>query len=248
MDRAAVRIRDALLGGAIDHVVISGDLTERGRRTELARFEELFGPLQRAGRLSIVPGNHDRLTDDVGARIMRGGRVETHTVPGLHIVRVDSTGPHNKFLLAGHGEICEAVLDGIDAALAAAPPEHLVAVVLHHHPLALPEETFPERLATRLGWPWATELALGLDLLQRIRGRCDLVLHGHRHIPRSTTLWAGDARPLRMYNAGCTTALGRFRLFAHADGKLLSPAGWFDVRRVSPLPRPVERRTGMEMR
>lgn len=119
MDRAAVRIRDTLLGGAIDHVVISGDLTERGRRIELARFEELFGPLQRAGRLSVVPGNHDRLTDDVGARIMRGGRVETHTVPGLHIVRVDSTGPHNKFLLAGHGEICEAVLDGIDAALEA---------------------------------------------------------------------------------------------------------------------------------
>ena len=51
--------------------------------------------------------------DDVGAAIMRGGRVEARTLDGLYLVRVDSTGPHNRFLLAGHGDVSEEVIEQV---------------------------------------------------------------------------------------------------------------------------------------
>ncbi|MCU1276573.1 MAG: 3',5'-cyclic-nucleotide phosphodiesterase [bacterium] len=214
----------------VDHVVVSGDVTERGRAVEYARFEALFAPLARAGRLTVVPGNHDRLGEDMGPRLRRGARVQTETRRGLYVVRVDSTGSHNRFLLAGHGDLCDLVLADVERAVAQAPAGHLVVVTMHHHPLPLPEETLPELLASRIGLPYAQELRLGARLLMRLRGRCDLVLHGHRHVPRALTLFADDARPLGLYNAGCTPSLGRFRVFAHAAGRLCGAPGWLVAR------------------
>jgi len=213
---------------AVDHVVISGDVTDRGRTDDYARFERLIAPL--AGRVSVVPGNHDRLGDDAGARLRRGNRVQVDARPGLHIVRVDSTGAHNRFLLAGHGDVCARLIDDIGAAVDDAPCDAVVVVTLHHHVLPQPEETLPEWLSTRIGLPYATELRLGVRLLDRLRGRCDLVLHGHRHVPRATTLFADDARRLGLYNAGCTPRLGRFRVFAHAHGRLAGTPGWLLAR------------------
>jgi 3',5'-cyclic AMP phosphodiesterase CpdA len=229
VDDAAAALRHAVEVGGVDHVVVTGDVTNRGRLAELERFDALFGDLRRAGRLTVVPGNHDRLGDDVGAALMRGGRVEAFTTDQLYVVRVDSTGPHNRFLLAGHGDIDTEVIDEIELALDGAPRRHLVVVILHHHPLPLPEETFPERLSAFVGWPWAAELRLGLKLLERIRGRADLVLHGHRHVPRAMTLFAHDARPLGLYNAGCSTALGQFRLFQHEGGRLKTSPTWMEA-------------------
>ena len=223
-DEAVARAVAALDG--IDHVVVSGDVTDRGRAHEYARFEALFASVAAAGRLTVVPGNHDRLGDDMGARLRRGARVQTETRRGVFVVRVDSTGEHNRFLLAGHGDLCDGILAEIERAVAAAPERHLVVVTLHHHPLPLPEETLGELLASRIGLPYASELRLGETLLMRLRGRCDLVLHGHRHVPRALTLFQSDARPLGLYNAGCSPALGRFRVFAHAGGKLCGAPGW----------------------
>jgi 3',5'-cyclic AMP phosphodiesterase CpdA len=228
-DRAAMRVRELLEAGGLDHVIVSGDVTHRGRRDELQRWEAIFGDLQRAGRVSVVPGNHDRLGDDLGARLMRGGRVEAETRDGLYLVRVDSTGPHNKFLLAGHGEICGDVIEQVDLALACAPRRHLIVVTLHHHPVPLPEETFSEKFSALFGWPNAAELPLGHILLERIRGRCDLLLHGHRHVPAWSKPWPHDLRSLALYNAGCTTSLGRFRVFTHCQGQLLFPPMWLDI-------------------
>lgn len=236
---------DALDG--IDHVVVSGDVTHRGRADEHAKFERLFAPLAARGRLTVVPGNHDRLGDDLAARLRKGARVQSHAAAGVFIVRVDSTGPHNRFLLAGHGDLCDGIVEDIECAVAEAPPRHVVVVTLHHHLLPLPEETFPELLATRVGLPYANELRRGALLLERLRGRCDLVLHGHRHVPRATTLYAGDARPLGLYNAGSTPSLGRFRVFAHAAGRLLGAPGWLVSRDRTCRAALVERRlTGTE--
>jgi 3',5'-cyclic AMP phosphodiesterase CpdA len=240
-DDAAARLVDALETGAIDHAVVSGDVTHRGRRDELGRFAALFGRLERAGRLTVVPGNHDRLGDDVGPRLMRGGgRVEVTQADGLYLVRVDSTAPHNRFLLAGHGAICDRVLDEIDVALDGAPPRRLVALVLHHHPLPLPVETLPEWLATQLGWPWAAELRLGHTLLTRLCGRCDLVLHGHRHEPSALDLFAAGARSLGLYNAGSSTALEQFRVFRHVRGSLVGAPTWHAAAAAALNPRIAE--------
>jgi 3',5'-cyclic AMP phosphodiesterase CpdA len=236
---AAVAACDALVDAGVDHVVATGDLTHRGRAAELEQFQRAFHPLLVSGRLTIVPGNHDRLGDDLGARIMGARRrVEAVALPGLYLVRVDSTGPHNRFLLAGHGALDEPTLEEIDDALGDAPLGALRALLLHHHVLPLPEETLPERIATGLGWPFAAELEQGAALIERVIGRLDLILHGHRHHPAARQV-GHPVRPLGIYNAGSTTALGQALVFRHAEGVVLGEARWLACPIVQPCARPI---------
>lgn len=97
------------------------------------------------------------------------------------------------------------------------------AVLMHHHVLPMPVEGFGEWFAERLGWPHAAELPLGRELLRRVRGRVDLVLHGHKHTPKEQVLEGG--RALRIANAGSSTALGAYRVFEHEAGQV-KPGEW----------------------
>lgn len=225
-DASARALVQALLAEDADHVVVTGDLTHKGSRVEYARFRELFGPLLDTGKLTFIPGNHDRPGDDAGSQWMEGQKVRTEERPGLYLVCVDSTGPHNRNYFASHGALSSETLDAVDAALTAAPKGALTAVLIHHHVLPLPEESFVERLTSRLGLPHAAELPLGAQLVGRLLGRCDLVLHGHRHLPAGRVLEEDGARPLRILNAGSSTDLGRFRVFQHLDGRLLGEPEW----------------------
>jgi 3',5'-cyclic-AMP phosphodiesterase len=220
-DERARLLCELVVNADIDHVVVTGDLTHRGRRDELTRFEELFAPLRASGRLTVIPGNHDRLTDDVGANLMSGARVEIHTQPGLFLVRFDSTGPHNRVWTAGHGVMNRDDIAGIVAALDGAPPDAVVALLVHHHLLPHPADDIIDRVMKLIGSPCPEELKLGRELLHAIRGRCDLVLHGHRHRPTTSTFFPDDERPLAIYNAGSSTALGAMRVFQHVAGRLL---------------------------
>jgi Icc protein len=223
-DAAAAEVAQALARSSAGAVVVSGDVTHRGLAGELARFEALFRPLIEAGRLAVVPGNHDRLGDDAAGALMPHQRVAVWRRPGLHVVRIDSTAPHNRWRVRSHGHLGAEDLAAVEAALAAAPPGAAVAAVLHHHLLALPEDMFAERLASWVGLPYAAELAAGERLLELLRGRCDLVLHGHRHRPSEVVLDATGARPLRILNAGSTSALRRIRtLHARSAGP-----GWLE--------------------
>lgn len=237
----AVAIRDALIAAPVDHVVVTGDVTHRGRVAELATFWRIFAPLMERGQLTVVPGNHDRLGDDLAESIQGPGRVAVTALPGLHLVRFDSTGPHNRGWLAGHGVMTELDVAGISAAVASAAPGALVVVLLHHHVLPLPADHAAERLVSWLGYPYADELEQGRTLLSALRGRCDLVLHGHRHAPQTATLFGDDARPLSIYNAGSSTDLGRVRVFSHKEGELLAPPSWLTTWSM-PTNRPIAKR------
>ncbi|HET9555184.1 MAG TPA: metallophosphoesterase [Anaeromyxobacteraceae bacterium] len=215
----------AVLEARVDHVVVTGDVTHRGRLEELATFRRLTAPI--ADRLTVVPGNHDRLGEDAGRLLMRG-RVVAERHRGLYLVRVDSTAPHNRRLLDCHGRLTADEVDAVDAALDQAPEGALTAVLLHHHVHPLPGDDLWERLAGLVGLPWTAELTHGAALLARLRGRCDLVLHGHRHVPAELLLGRGAARPLRVVNAGSTTGLGRARLFCHAGGRITGE-GWLEA-------------------
>lgn len=216
----------------VDHVVVTGDVTNRGRHEELLLFREIFAPLAASGRLTVVPGNHDRLGHDVAAELREGPRVQTRTTHGLHLVRFDSTGPHNRSWLSGHGAMSMTDIHQITEALDAAPAGHLAVLLLHHHPLPLPEDNTAELLSAWLGWRWTAELDLGWTLLRTTAGRCDLVLHGHRHRPRAFRLFEDGPRPLQLFNAGSSTELGAARLFAHDDGRLLgAPLWWRDQKK-----------------
>jgi 3',5'-cyclic AMP phosphodiesterase CpdA len=228
-ERAAAQLSRALLETDVDHVVVTGDVTHRGRLSELQRFYGIFEPLFARGKITLVPGNHDRLGDDVGSGLNSGKRVDVQIVDGLYLIRFDSTGPHNRSLVAGHGFIDQNCLDELRDALMQAPAGHLCVLLMHHHPLPLPQENLPEWLLGLFGWPFSLELSLGETLLRQAVGHCDLVLHGHRHIPREIC-FARSPRPLHVYNAGSSTELRRFRAFQHLDGKLLGSPTWFDLR------------------
>ncbi len=236
-DAANARLVRALIEEDVDAVLVTGDVTDRGRRAELAAFERLFAPLRE--RVLVVPGNHDRLGEDAGQAFMGGKRVRTETRPGLHVVRLDSTASHNRTLLACHGALSTDDVAAVDSAVNAAPPGAFVAVMLHHHLLPLPEDGLAERLASLLRLPNAAELRLGQALLERLRGRCDLVAHGHRHAASALELPGVGRRPLRVMNAGSTPELGRVRVVAHAGGRLVGDR-WleFEGRRRSSAPRP----------
>ena len=214
----------ALVAARVDHVVVTGDVTHRGRLDELATFHRLVAPLE--DRLTVVPGNHDRLGEDAGGLLMRD-RVAIARADGLFLVRLDSTAPHNRRLLDAHGELTPSDLVEADAALSEAPPGALAVVLLHHHLLPLPGDDVWERLAHAIGLPWVGELGRGRALLSRLLGRCDLVLHGHRHAAGALELAAGD-RPLRVVNAGSSTGLGRVRLLAHRGGRITGE-GWLEA-------------------
>jgi Icc protein len=228
------RAVSALVEAGVDHVVVTGDITDGGQFDQLASFRRLTAPI--ADRLTVVPGNHDRIGENAGRLLMRG-RVVAEARDGLYLVRVDSTAPHNRRPIDAHGQLTGDDLDAIEAALDRAPARVLVAVLLHHHLHRLPGDDLWEHLAALVGLPWTAELARGPALLRRLRGRCDLVLHGHRHVPAELVLGADQARPLRVVNAGCTPGLGRSRIFSHQDGHLTGE-GWLEHGARRPVERP----------
>jgi len=214
-------------------VTLTGDVTHRGLATELLSYERIFSPLLETGRLLAVPGNQDRMGDDAARGIMRAGRVAVSSLPGLHVVRVDSTAPHNRSLVDGHGALSAQDVADVELALVGAPRGAVPVVMLHHHVLPLPVEDLAEKLATFIGLPCADELPLGEDLLGRIAGRCRLVLHGHRHVPAEFRVALPGAPGMRILNAGSTTLLGRARMLAHRDGEV-AWEGWLATNRVEP--------------
>jgi 3',5'-cyclic-AMP phosphodiesterase len=241
-EQRAANLVQRLVKTDVDQVVVTGDLTNKGRKQELERFHEIFLPLQRAGRLTLVPGNHDRLGHDVSGDIQAGPRVQTRTVDGLHLIRFDSSGPHNRAWLSGHGMMTANDVNDITAAAVKAPANHLVVLLLHHHPLPLPEDSRAELLSSWLGWKYTAELELGWTMFRAIAGRCDLVLHGHRHIPRAFNLFDDTARPMSLFNAGSTTELDAARLFSFANGRLLGAPSWIGNVADSKPQRPAARR------
>jgi 3',5'-cyclic AMP phosphodiesterase CpdA len=231
---AAVNATAAALEAAgVDEILVTGDVTHRGRAEELAAFERAFARIRQ--RLVLVPGNHDRLGEDVARTIMPVRRVDVELRPGLFVVRVDSTAPHNARLASSHGELHDQDLAEIERALDSAPRHVLVALMLHHHVLPLPADHLVERLASWIGLPNAAELKRGRELVQLLLGRCDLVLHGHRHAAADLAVDARGGRELRILNAGCTPDAGRMRVLSHTRGELV------DVRW---LERPVVRAVG----
>jgi len=104
----------------------------------------------------------------------------------------------------------------------------MVVLALHHHLLPLPDEHAVERLSAFLGWPFTAELERGRELLDRLHGRCGLVLHGHRHIPRGVRVH-DERGEVRIYNAGSSTLLGGVRIFEHAGGRLVNGPWWLQA-------------------
>ncbi len=92
-----------------------------------------------------------------------------------------------------------------------------------------PEDYWLEKMATFFRLPFAKELRLGQDLIQDLVGRCDLILHGHRHKSLETSIASGP-RALTIFNAGSSTELEGFRLFRWNNGVLVGSPQWCSLK------------------
>jgi hypothetical protein len=93
----------------------------------------------------------------------------------------------------------------------------------------VPDPSPDRTLAAWLGWPNSAEVDAGRALLDLARGRCDLVLHGHRHVPSVRRPFPSSPRALAVVNSGSAPDLGRVRRYHH-DGARLLAMDWIDLR------------------
>jgi Icc protein len=191
-NRLAQRVLDEMEKARVDHLVVTGDLTLSSESAEFERAAKLLRKWADAGKLTIVPGNHDVWTAESvkTSRFLRmvgpDGRGMRKPVPSypfaalpapeVAIIALDSTRygdePFDTSGLIGSAQLqaCrELVRDHVKEGRA-------VLLALHHH-LMLPRERVPsDALVARTPLADADKLVrLVSDV--RIAG----VLHGHRH-------------------------------------------------------------------
>ncbi len=219
--KAAELLALSLLEAGVDHVICTGDVTEAGRQSDGWRFREAFAKLRT--KLTVIPGNHDRGTDDYAATLTEGRTLWVEQPAGLYIVCLDSTTPENATKVHAHGELTQKTISHVARALRYVPPQTVPIVIVHHHPMRLPGDGFADNVSDKLGLPFARELPNGHALLRESDGKCPLVLHGHRHTPK--VLHMGQPPRIAIYNAGSTTELGRYRVFEHEKG-VLQKVSW----------------------
>jgi 3',5'-cyclic AMP phosphodiesterase CpdA len=190
--RLAQRVLDDLEAAGVDHLVVTGDLTLSSEASEFERAGKLLRRWADAGKLTVVPGNHDLWTAESvkTARFLRmigpDGRGMRRPAPSypfaalpapeVAIVALDSAqfgeNPHDTAGLLGSAQLqaCrELVREHVKEGRA-------VLLALHHH-LVLPRERIPsDALVARTPLQDADKI-IRMVADVRIAG----VLHGHRH-------------------------------------------------------------------
>jgi 3',5'-cyclic AMP phosphodiesterase CpdA len=176
IDPATVQsLGDAISRMRPDLLAVSGDLTQRARRTEFAQARRFLDALP-FPRL-VVPGNHDvplynvftrfftplaRYTHAITADLAPVHRDEEMIVVGVNTARSWTW---------GEGRINATQVEGIVQHLAGAP-KALIRIVVTHHPFDLPEGVKETRLLGRA--------AMAME--QLALAGADLFLAGHLHI------------------------------------------------------------------
>lgn len=185
-------------------------------------FAQLFAPVR--AKLTVVPGNHDRQSDDVAAVFSRGALWVREGCSGaLRLVCLDSTQPMNVVGFAAHGQL---ELDVVDRAVGAAvtAPGQSVLVLIHHHLVRAAPDNLLELFSDLKRLPFTDCLRHGEWLAEQLAGRCAAVLHGHKH--RENVLFATGALGTRLpiLNAGSTTELERFHVLVLHDNRIVDEA------------------------
>ncbi|HXG57039.1 MAG TPA: metallophosphoesterase [Vicinamibacterales bacterium] len=172
-------LRLAVVAAAPDLVAISGDFTQRARRTEFAAARAFIDSLP-TPRL-VVPGNHDVPLKNVVARFVSPLiRYKTFISPDLEPEYVDDEmmviGVNTARSWAwGGGRINEGQVERIVQRLGAAPPS-LIRIVVTHHPFDLPPGVAERRLLGR------AYMAMG----RLAAANADLFLSGHLHLTHAS--------------------------------------------------------------
>jgi 3',5'-cyclic AMP phosphodiesterase CpdA len=168
-------LRRAVVALQPDLVAISGDFTQRARRSQFAAARAFVDSLEAA--TLAVPGNHDIPLYNVLARFVTPlARYRAYISDELEpeyrddemiVVGVNTA----RSLAIGEGRISEHQVDRVLQRLAAVPPP-VLRVIVTHHPFDLPPGVEARRLLGR-----------SLMAMQRLAAaNADLFLSGHLHI------------------------------------------------------------------
>lgn len=173
-----------------DAVVVSGDLTQRAKRSEFAQARSL---LDRLGDVPIVvtPGNHDvpvyRFWERTWAphgnwiRFAGPGLDGVTRLDGATLVALDSTDPYRALV---SGNLGEAQIEFARRAFSETPADDLRIAVVHHHFVPLPD-----------GAGGAALMRAGRILAAFDQMGVDAVLGGHVHQIHLTTSHDVPAAP-----------------------------------------------------
>ena len=192
--------------GGFDLIVLTGDLTQNGRRRE---FEAAAGWLAGLPRPWIAtPGNHDTPYLNLAARLIapfaaygratgRPARDQTFAAPGLCLRAANTARGAQARLNWSKGAIGFGQIAAAEAAFDAAPAGALKVFACHHP------------LTEALGAPMTGRVRGGRQAARRLNlAGADLILTGHVHIPFVAPAPFGDGRT---YAVGAGTLSRRER-------------------------------------
>jgi 3',5'-cyclic AMP phosphodiesterase CpdA len=180
--RVVAALRDELGALSPALVAVSGDLTQRARRSEFERSRAFLDSLP-FPRL-VVPGNHDIPLFDVVRRVLRPlGRYQRHVtgdmepfveLPGLAVLGVNTARPS----AWKDGRLSLAQIERIRERFCGAGAETFKALVTHHPFLPPPRDPRPALVGRGL-----------LALAAAEQCGVDMLLAGHLHLG-----YTGDVR------------------------------------------------------
>jgi 3',5'-cyclic AMP phosphodiesterase CpdA len=158
-----------------DLVAISGDLTQRARRSQFAEARAFLDAVKFPQL--VVPGNHDVPLYDVVQRFLRPlARYRTFVSEDLEPTYVDdemvAVGLNSaRSLTFGRGRLSERqILQAVERLRRV--PSHLIKIVVTHHPFDLPDAYGDDHLVGRAGMAMRHLASVGADLF----------LAGHLHV------------------------------------------------------------------
>ena len=172
-------LRQAIHDAAPDLIAISGDLTQRARRTQFAAARAFMDTLQ-PPKL-VVPGNHDVPYWNLARRFLQPLTRYRHYIseilePEYQDDEMVVIGVNTARALAhGGGRISASQVDRIVARLAALP-ETLIRIIVTHHPFDLPPGVRERRLLGRAR----------MAMARLSRANADLFLSGHLHLSHAS--------------------------------------------------------------
>jgi 3',5'-cyclic AMP phosphodiesterase CpdA len=227
----------------VDHVIATGDTTNLSAASE---FREAMQVLRDGGyhtdRLTVVPGNHDRInfrgTADYRRYVCdREYPLLTRISEQVWVVALDTTA-HGEDLdwrdmltMNSRGQVHPDTVSRVDGLLASVPTGSFTILCCHHHLVDLPTDGYLDEWSGRLDprLSGKAENADALIAVARTRG-VGLILFGHRH--RATH----DRFTIEGIPAACSGSVTepdsrgrlRYRIFDF-DGPRLMARSWITV-------------------
>jgi 3',5'-cyclic AMP phosphodiesterase CpdA len=233
-------IARAIAARRVDHVVVTGDLTNLALETEFGRARDLFERVlaMDPGQVTVVPGNHDLYTrgaresrrferfmatwlksdlPDLGVDVGAGRFPVVKLRGGAAFIGLSSAVPRPPLVAAG--EIGDAQVDALRAVLAHPEVKQRLPIVALHHPPVHPWSR------TKVHVEGLRDAAKLLRVLAELpRG---VILHGHLHrrIQRELTTSAGKVRQIGATSAslhhGDADRMAAFNLYElDTDGSM----------------------------